>query len=142
MVETFTACSVDELDDITQELKTILKNNERNIVLLNGDLGAGKTSLVKNYVFHSNSEDEADSPTFSLVNDYKVKDGFIHHFDLYRLEDVEEIEDFGFWDYIDSKNLCFIEWADKIADLLPQHKVVKVDISLNLKQCREFTISY
>jgi tRNA threonylcarbamoyladenosine biosynthesis protein TsaE len=55
---------------------------------------------------------------------------------------VEEIEDFGFWDYIDSNNICFIEWPDKIADLLPQNQVITVDIKLSLNQCREFTFYY
>ena len=55
---------------------------------------------------------------------------------------IEEIEDFGFWDYIDSSNICFIEWPDKIADLLPQNQVITVDIKLSLNQCREFTFYY
>jgi tRNA threonylcarbamoyladenosine biosynthesis protein TsaE len=137
-----TICAKRELEKASSLLNEILRESERNVVLLNGQLGAGKTAFVKHFILNKNENVEADSPTFSIVNDYNVNNEIIHHFDLYRLKSIDEIEDFGFWDYIDSGNLCFIEWPDKIADLLPQNQVITVDIALTLEQCREFTFYY
>lgn len=142
MPQQFTICSEEALIEVSSYLKSEIESTGRTLVLLNGDLGAGKTALVKNYLKENYNVTDVDSPTFSLVNDYALTSGLIHHFDLYRLTDVAEIEDIGFWDYVDSENICFIEWADKIADLLPEDQVIKVDIELSLNQCREFSISY
>ena len=142
MPQQFTVCSEDALTEVSSYLKSEIESTGRTLVLLNGDLGAGKTALVKNFLKENYNVTDVDSPTFSLVNDYALPSGTIHHFDLYRLTDVAEIEDIGFWDYVDSENVCFIEWADKIADLLPEDQVIKVDIELSLNQCREFSISY
>lgn len=114
----------------------------RNIVLLKGNLGAGKTTLVKQYVrFNGGDEHEVDSPTFSLVNSYKYNGREVHHFDLYRLDSLEEIEDIGFMEYIDSGNLCFIEWPEKIADFLPEDQMITIDIDVSLEQCRRYSFS-
>ena len=141
MNKSFKICNTNDLDVVCKHLEN-LSTKGRNIIVLNGDLGAGKTTLVKTYIHRVNKEVQVDSPTFALVNDYVLNEGTIHHFDLYRLNAVEDIEDIGFWDYVDSGNTCFIEWPDKIADLLPEEKRVKVDIKLLLNECREFTLSY
>ena len=142
MEHKITVCSLQELQKVSSFISDLRESSRRNIVLLFGNLGAGKTALVTHYVQSKMPGFEVDSPTFAIVNDYDLGSEVIHHFDLYRLNSVEEIEDFGFWDYVDGSNLCFIEWPDKIADLLPQEKVITVHISLTLNQCREFTISY
>lgn len=142
MEHKISVCSLPELQKVSSFLSQIQSETGRNIVLLFGNLGSGKTAFVKHFVQSKKEDALVDSPTFSIVNDYDLGNEIIHHFDLYRLDSVEEIEDFGFWDYIDSNNLCFIEWPDKIADLLPQEKVITVHISLTLNQCRDFTISY
>ena len=112
---------------------------EKNIYLLRGNLGAGKTTFVKQYVENCGGKaDDVDSPTFSIVNTYTVNDKTIHHFDLYRLESAEEIEDIGFMEYIDSGDTCFIEWPEKIADFLPTERVTNIDISVSLNECREY----
>lgn len=129
-----------ELVKVTSELRSMLTDG-RNIVLLEGNLGAGKTALVKEYVKEA-LELKADSPTFNLVNTYSSNSIIIHHFDLYRLNSVDEIEDIGFWDYVDSSDLCFIEWPDKIAELLPLGQVIKVNIALSSNQWREYSLSY
>ena len=114
----------------------------KHLVLLQGELGAGKTTLVQRFLNYMSGEDvHVDSPTYSLVNTYNIKDKEVHHFDLYRLEVLEEIEDIGFMEYIDSGALCFIEWSEKIADFLPPEKVLTIDISVSLDQCREYTLS-
>ncbi|NNJ56659.1 MAG: tRNA (adenosine(37)-N6)-threonylcarbamoyltransferase complex ATPase subunit type 1 TsaE [Bacteroidia bacterium] len=142
MPQKFTVCNEEALSSVSNYLKSEIESTGRTIVLLNGNLGAGKTTLVKNYLNENYGVTDVDSPTFSLVNDYKINGKSIHHFDLYRLIDIVEIEDIGFWDYVDSENICFIEWPDKIADILPEDQVIKVDIDLSLNQCREFSIHY
>jgi tRNA threonylcarbamoyladenosine biosynthesis protein TsaE len=111
----------------------------RNVVLLYGNLGAGKTTLVKQLVSAMGGDiHSVDSPTFSIVNEYLVSSNTIYHFDLYRLDTPEEIEDIGFWDYVDSGNLCFIEWPQKIAEFLPTEQVLSIEIALSSSQCREY----
>ena len=140
MAERFTICAEDELTKVVHAIKNQLDEN-KSIVLLKGNLGTGKTTLVKHFVQSMDDTVAVDSPTFSLVNTYQVSNNTIHHFDLYRLENVEEIEDIGFWDYIDSNAWCFVEWPEKIADLLPSDKTITVDIELNLNQCRDYSLS-
>lgn len=112
----------------------------KNIVLLQGNLGVGKTTLVKRYINATGGNDsDVDSPTFSIVNAYDVAQKTIYHFDLYRLNSIEEIEDIGFMEYIDSGNLCFIEWPEKIATFLPEERVLTVNIALSSQECREYS---
>jgi tRNA threonylcarbamoyladenosine biosynthesis protein TsaE len=135
------ACSVEELDKPALFLLNQLAETKKNVVFLDADMGAGKTTFVKALIQQMGGDDTADSPTFSIVNDYKTDRGVVHHFDLYRLKSVEEVEDIGFWDYIDSGNLCIIEWPNLIAELLPESQFIRVNIDLTLHQCREFSFS-
>jgi len=117
-------------------------SQQKHIYLLYGNLGAGKTTWVKYLVSHLGGDArQVDSPTFSLVNTYEVNGIQIHHFDLYRLESLEEIEDIGFMEYIDSGNLCIIEWPEKIAEFLPTEDVLTLNISLHLEKCRKYSFS-
>tara|TARA_B110000914_G_C15199762_1_gene325664 strand:- start:15 stop:383 length:369 start_codon:yes stop_codon:yes gene_type:complete len=117
-------------------------SQQKHIYLLHGNLGAGKTTWVKYLVSHLGGDArQVDSPTFSLVNTYEVNGTQIHHFDLYRLESLEEIEDIGFMEYIDSGNLCIIEWPEKIAEFLPTEDVLTLNISLHLEKCRKYSFS-
>tara|TARA_B110000091_G_scaffold32175_1_gene33618 strand:- start:743 stop:1114 length:372 start_codon:yes stop_codon:yes gene_type:complete len=117
-------------------------SQQKHIYLLHGNLGAGKTTWVKYLVSHLGGDArQVDSPTFSLVNTYEVNGVRIHHFDLYRLESLEEIEDIGFMEYIDSGNLCIIEWPEKIAEFLPTEDVLTLNISLHLEKCRKYSFS-
>jgi tRNA threonylcarbamoyladenosine biosynthesis protein TsaE len=142
MQEELTICQLSDLRKVSEIIHEIVSSSRKNVVLLHGNLGTGKTSLVKDYLRLVTGSDLADSPTFSLVNDYQTNHGKIHHFDLYRLNSLEDIEDIGFWEYVESGNTCFIEWPEKIAELLPENQRINVDIKLNLEQCREFSISY
>lgn len=115
---------------------------KKEICLLHGNLGAGKTTWVKYLVqYLGGKAEQVDSPTFSIVNTYLVNGKEIHHFDLYRLESLEEIEDIGFMEYIDSGNLCIVEWPEKIAEFLPSEKVLTLKISLHLEKCRKYSFS-
>jgi tRNA threonylcarbamoyladenosine biosynthesis protein TsaE len=117
-------------------------SQQKHIYLLYGNLGAGKTTWVKYLVSHLGGDArQVDSPTFSIVNTYEVNGNQIHHFDLYRLESLEEIEDIGFMEYIDSGNLCIIEWPEKIAEFLPTEDILTLNISLHLEKCRKYSFS-
>ena len=127
------------------EVLIFLKNSgigqSHNMVLLKGDLGTGKTTFVKSYIASIGGDaSQVDSPTFSLVNTYIVNGKTIYHFDLYRLNSVEEIEDIGFMEYIDSGHLCFIEWPEKMADFLPKDQLIEIEIVVSLNGCREYYI--
>lgn len=108
--------SIEELDGLAKEL---ISHFQYDIVLFEGDLGAGKTTLIKSIVKNLGGKDEVSSPTFSIVNEYDVDKSQVFHFDLYRIKSTEEAMDFGIEEYLDSGKRCFIEWPDVILDLLP-----------------------
>ena len=89
------------------------------IVAIYGEMGVGKTSAVKQWLKSLNSKDLGSSPTFSIVNEYLSPTGVIYHFDFYRLKNENEAIDFGLEEYLESGNICFMEWAEKISSHLP-----------------------
>lgn len=138
----FTVCDIEKDFSLVGEYLNEKIEEGKNIILLRGDLGAGKTTFVKHFMSYLGGEiADVDSPTFSIVNTYDSTNKPIHHFDLYRLSSAEEIEEIGFMEYIDSGNLCFIEWPQKIAEFLPPNQVVNLDITVSLEQCRDFVFS-
>jgi tRNA threonylcarbamoyladenosine biosynthesis protein TsaE len=97
--------------------------------LFEGTMGAGKTTLIKAVCRELSVLNTVQSPTFSIVNEYLTDAGeTIYHFDCYRLKNVSEAYDIGVEEYLDSGNLCLIEWPDKIAELLPE-KCIKISIT-------------
>jgi tRNA threonylcarbamoyladenosine biosynthesis protein TsaE len=138
----FTINKIEDWNNVAQKLWHLIEETGKKIILLQGNLGVGKTELTKRFVAEQNADCQVDSPTFSLVNTYRVNNHQIHHFDLYRLESAEEIEDIGFWDYLDEKSIVLIEWPEIIAELLQDEECISVNISLSLKLCREVAISY
>ena len=136
---TFEICDIE--NDHTRMMEYVV-SQQKHIYLLHGNLGAGKTTWVKYLVSHLGGDArQVNSPTFSIVNTYEVNGNQIHHFDLYRLESLEEIEDIGFMEYIDSGNLCIIEWPEKIAEFLPTEDILTLNISLHLEKCRKYSFS-
>lgn len=112
----------------------------QSIFVFRGELGAGKTTLIKNICTFLGVKDKVSSPTFSIVNEYKAKSQkLIYHFDCYRIEDEEEALDIGIEEYLDSGELCLIEWPEKIEGLLPQNRV-EIEIIPN-KEKRKFIIN-
>ncbi len=102
---------------------------EGDLVALNGDLGAGKTSLIQGIALGLNSEDKVSSPSFSLIKEYSG-DRPIYHFDLYRLNRPEELEDLGYEEYFYGKGITLIEWAEKIQKYLPEQLLlIKIKMS-------------
>ena len=102
--------------------KKIIKysNKKSNIFTFEGEMGVGKTALIKIILKHLKVKDLVKSPTFSIVNEYLTSDNkIIYHFDFFRIKDKIEIINIGFEDYLDSSNFCFIEWPNRIKNLLP-----------------------
>lgn len=121
------------LTDLSQIAKSILSDFPNNkIFLFYGSMGAGKTTLIKEIVKELGIEDVANSPTFAIVNEYFSEDnGEIFHFDFYRLEDESEAYDMGYEDYFYSNKYCFVEWPEKIPNLLPENSIkIKIEVTL------------
>ncbi|MDE6555474.1 MAG: tRNA (adenosine(37)-N6)-threonylcarbamoyltransferase complex ATPase subunit type 1 TsaE [Duncaniella sp.] len=107
--------------------------DDRTIYAFTGEMGAGKTTFINALAKALGvEEDPTGSPTFSIVNEYRsdTTAELIYHFDLYRIEDLEQAFDIGIEDYLDSGALCLIEWPDRIADILPDD-TVNVEITVN-----------
>jgi tRNA threonylcarbamoyladenosine biosynthesis protein TsaE len=118
------------LDQIKEVAEQILAQNPKKIILFNGEMGVGKTTLIKQLCKSLGVEDATSSPTFSLVNEYYTSNNqIVYHFDFYRLNKETEALDMGVDDYLYSGNWCFIEWSEKIANLIPEeHSVVTIDL--------------
>tara|TARA_B100001093_G_C26738135_1_gene975398 strand:- start:914 stop:1324 length:411 start_codon:yes stop_codon:yes gene_type:complete len=111
--------SLCELSDLASQ---VLKNHPTKIILFYGKMGSGKTTFIKSLCAEMGiNKTEVCSPTYSLVNEYLTLDGdIIYHFDFYRIQSIEEVFDIGFEDYFYSGHYCFIEWPEKISNLLPK----------------------
>ncbi len=117
-------------EKLPQIAKKIIDNyKDERIFAFFGEMGAGKTTLIKELCNYLNVEDIVCSPTFAIVNEYHtIEDESIFHFDFYRLKTVKEAFDIGYEDYFFSGNYCFIEWSEKITELLPENFVrVQID---------------
>ena len=110
-----------QLENISEVAPYLLETLKSKTILFSGEMGAGKTTLIKALVKHLGSTDQVSSPTFSLVNEYTTGKTSIYHFDFYRIEDETEAYDIGFEDYLYTKHYIFIEWPEKISSLWPQH---------------------
>lgn len=113
---------IQSIDEVAYDL---VKNAQTKTILFNGDMGAGKTTLISALVKVLGGLTEVSSPTFSIVNEYQVKNDKVYHFDFYRINDVHEALDIGIEDYFYSDHWIFIEWPDKIEEILPE----KADVS-------------
>ena len=108
--------NIENIDTIANQL---LKKVKSKTILFYGEMGSGKTTLISALVKALGGLDDVSSPTFSLVNEYIVKDDKVYHFDFYRIENEIEALDIGIEDYLYSGHWIFIEWPDKIKGLLP-----------------------
>lgn len=115
----FKSSSIKDLEHIA---KTIIHHLERSVVAFYGDMGSGKTTLIKHICSCLGVEKaQINSPSFSIVNQYLSKKGWIYHFDFYRIRNLQEVYDIGYEDYFYSNNICLIEWPENIKTLLPEN---------------------
>ncbi|GAB5399360.1 MAG: tRNA (adenosine(37)-N6)-threonylcarbamoyltransferase complex ATPase subunit type 1 TsaE [Aureisphaera sp.] len=107
------------LHELPEIAGMVLSNAPTKTLLFYGEMGVGKTTLIKELAKKLGVQDTISSPTFSIVNEYLLEEDKLYHFDFYRLEDEEEALDIGIEDYFDSGHWNFIEWPEKIGSLLP-----------------------
>lgn len=119
--------TIDQLELVAQQ---IIAQQPRKVILFHGEMGVGKTTLIKQLCKNLGVLGATSSPTFSLVNEYEITNNqLVYHFDFYRLKNEMEALDMGADDYFYSGNWCFIEWAEKIPNLVPEdHSVVSIEL--------------
>ena len=123
---------IKDLGHIREAAKEFIQNmGNGNVFAFYGEMGAGKTTFIKALCEELGVEDVITSPTFDIVNEYTDGKGEpIYHFDFYRIKKLDEVFDMGYEDYIDSGNLCLMEWPELIEDILPED-AKKVTIIVN-----------
>jgi tRNA threonylcarbamoyladenosine biosynthesis protein TsaE len=129
--------SITQLGRVASEIISFAGNTR--ILLFYGDMGAGKTTLIKAICERLGVTDVVTSPTFSIVNEYVGAEHKIYHFDFYRLKNQAEALDMGYEEYFYSDAWCFIEWPEKIPDLLPE-TFVSIAIKVMADNSRQITI--
>ncbi len=140
MNRTITIASGADLERAAGEFVSLM--GDETVYAFNGPMGAGKTTFIRALVRALGvNDDEASSPSFSIINEYRsdTTAELIYHFDLYRLESVEEALEIGVEDYFDSGALCLLEWPERIEALLPDDTVI-VDIAVNSDESRTLTL--
>ena len=122
---------IDSLDELPHAAAAVINALEgRSVVVFRGEMGAGKTTLIREIVARLGADDTVTSPTFAIVNQYTTREGKnIYHFDFYRINRLEEAYDFGYEEYFYSGDLCLVEWPEKIEELLPE-EVMTVRIAV------------
>ena len=117
---------INKIEDWQDVVNEIMPHFQHNILLLKGNLGAGKTTFTKFLLKNLGSKDEVSSPTYAIVNEYHTPKGKVFHFDLYRMKNIGEVYDIGMDEYLDNAQLCIIEWPeiyeDELDDL-PHHEL-------------------
>jgi len=133
--------TINSIEEIHATAKKFLEEiGNKKIFAFNGKMGAGKTTFIKAICEVMGVKETINSPTFSIVNEYEAADGrIIYHFDCYRINKIQEALDLGAEEYLYSGNLCFIEWSENIAQLLPD-TLVNVDIKEIENKKREIII--
>lgn len=132
---------INSVDEVSVSAETFLNAiGDNNIIAFSAEMGAGKTTFIQAVLNILGIEDIVPSPTYSIVNVYdSEKYGRIYHFDFYRINDIHEAMDIGVEEMLYSNDLCFIEWPEKIKDLLPDN-VIWSYIRINEDTTRTLTI--
>jgi tRNA threonylcarbamoyladenosine biosynthesis protein TsaE len=129
------------IENINEVARQLINNLNTKTLLFYGEMGVGKTTLIKALVKALGSNDEVSSPTFSIVNEYATNDNqFIYHFDLYRINEIEELYNLGIEDYVFSNNWSIIEWPDKVENIVPI-KHDRIVIKLNSDSSRTLMLN-
>lgn len=130
--------SLAELPVVAQQLSDFAGSEK--VFIFEGDMGAGKTTFIKNFCKHLGIEDVVSSPTYSIVNEYESPDGPVFHFDFYRIKDIREAYDLGYEEYFYGSGICLIEWPERVEELLPEN-YIKVEINVLAEDRRLFKLS-
>jgi len=137
--ETFHIKTIDELVPVIQHIKNLCASN--SIFRIDGEMGAGKTTLISKVCIALEINDKPSSPTYSIVNSYlSDRFGEINHFDFYRIEDENEALESGLDEPFYNGSICFIEWAEKVQNILPE-EMVNINIELLENNHRKITIT-
>jgi tRNA threonylcarbamoyladenosine biosynthesis protein TsaE len=130
-----------ELEDIASVAEIVVAQNLKKVILFYGEMGAGKTTFIKQLCKTVGVTEATSSPTFSLVNEYQTTTNeIVYHFDFYRLKKETEALDMGVDDYLYSGNWCFIEWAEQIPNLIPEeHSVIRIKEQADGKRVLELS---
>ncbi len=137
--KTWTHVGLSDLSRVADEIIAVA--GDHHIWVFKGDMGAGKTTLIKALGKSLDIEDSVQSPTFGLVNEYADKAGNIYyHFDFYRIEEEDEAEDIGVSEYFHSGSICFIEWPSRIPNLIPEHYLL-IEIAFSTPDKRQITVT-
>ncbi len=145
---TYKLNSIEDIETVSEQIVDLFAAKNINLVLLSGSMGAGKTTLVRGLCAAMEVIDTVTSPTFALVNEYSTQYGDpIYHFDVYRIDSVQEVVDIGYEEYLYSGNLCMIEWWQKMDTLIPPTSgaglnIAEIDIQVLSPESRELTISF
>ena len=129
------------LNDVDKVAKQLINNVTTKTLLFYGDMGVGKTTLIKSIVANLGSLDKVTSPTFSIVNEYQAENDLIYHFDFYRIDNIEEAYNLGIEDYLYSNNWCIIEWPERLQNILPK-EVDRIDLVLNSDSSRTLKLNF
>lgn len=144
VTKVFTSDSIDTIDSCAQEFIAYISScsSQSNIFAFFGRMGAGKTTFIKAICKALGAVDDVNSPTFTIVNEYRSAKGFpIFHFDFYRINSIKEAYDIGVDEYFSGNGLCLIEWSEKIEEILPEN-CNRVDIDVAPDGIRTITVSY
>ncbi len=140
MNKNFTISTVVQIDDVASKLSEIIANESIDCVAFFGSMGVGKTTLIKAICKNSGVDVVVNSPSFTIVNEYVTnRNKTIYHFDMYRIETIEEAYDIGFEEYLSEKSLCLIEWAERIEAILPED-CLRVEITLMPDNSRKIVL--
>ena len=116
------------LDEIPEVAKEIFSQLKHKLITFEGEMGAGKTTFIKEFVKALGTNDDVSSPTFSIVNEYETDNGIVYHFDFYSLNHEEEALDFGIEEYLYSNQYCLMEWPNKIVNFIPdEHHTITIE---------------
>ena len=142
MIEIFETNSAEETENLGRTLAE--KAIEGQVYTLIGDLGVGKTVFTQGFATGLNIDEPICSPTFTIVQEYDTGRLPFYHFDVYRIGDIEEMDEIGYEDYVYGDGVCLIEWANLIEEILPE-KYIQVTIEKNLEKgfdYRKITVEY
>lgn len=141
-METIRLDSIDDLPEAAERLLEIIGERGASVIALFGPMGAGKTTLVRELAAQLGVTDTVTSPTFALINQYMDGEGNpVNHFDFYRIDKVSEAYDMGYEEYFYSGDICFVEWPEKIEELLPDDTLrVTIEPDPDDEEARTITV--